>query len=91
MSAKTLGLAALFGAALMAAPVAASTLSEADVAGGFSNSWTAPTVVAGGTTEVSGSGAADWMGGDRFDIFHFSGMTPGATSVTFDFSLTGLQ
>ena len=29
------------------------------------------------------------MGGDRLDIFQFSVLVPGATSIVFDFSLTG--
>jgi len=29
------------------------------------------------------------MGGDRLDIFQFSGLAPGTTSIVFDFSLTG--
>jgi hypothetical protein len=35
------------------------------------------------------AGAPEWMGGDRLDIFQFSGLVPGATSIVFDFSLTG--
>lgn len=86
MSVRKLYIAALIGAASFTAPAAAVTMQEGD--GNFSNDWLAPTVVASGTTGVSGTGAPEWMSGDRLDIFQFSGLEPGATSVVFDFSLT---
>lgn len=79
--------AGFLGLALIAGSANASTLVEG--AGNFSNSWVAPTDVATGTTDVSGSGAPSWVGGDRVDVFLFSGLTPGKTSILFDFSLTG--
>jgi len=81
--------AALLGAALFASPAMAATLHEAD--GSFSSDWRAPTPIPEGTTGVAGSGAPDWMGGDRFDIFHFSVMGLGATPIDFDFWLTDLD
>lgn len=87
MSVRKISLAALIGAASITSPAAAYTLDE--TGGNFSNDWVSPTVVASGTTDVSGWGAPEWMGGDRLDIFQFSGLAPGATSVVFDFSLTG--
>lgn len=65
----------------------ASTLTEVD--GDFSNSWVAPTVVASGTTDVSGAGASGWSNGDQFDVLQFSGLAPGRTSIFIDFTLTG--
>lgn len=87
MSVRKLSLAALIGAASITSPAAAYTLDE--TGGNFSNDWVSPTVVASGTTGVSGSGAPTWTGGDRLDIFQFSGLAQGTTSVAFDFSLTG--
>lgn len=81
--------AVLVCAAAITAPTAESALILHEAGGNFSNSWVSPTVVASGTTGVAGTGAPEWSGGDRFDIFHFSGLTPGATSIVFDFSLTG--
>lgn len=86
MSVRKFYLAALIGAASFTAPAAAVTMQEGD--GNFSNDWLAPTVVTSGTTGVSGTGAPEWMRGDRLDIFQFSGLEPGATSVVFDFALT---
>jgi len=89
MSAPKLCVAVLVLAASITAPAAKSSpiLNEAD--GNFSASWVSPTVVASGTTSVSGSGAPKWLGGDPTDVFYFSGLVPGATSMVFDFSLTG--
>lgn len=78
--------AVFFGVTLLAGQAFAATLVEGD--GNFSDNWAMPTVVSGGTTTVSGSGAPQWMGGDRIDVLHFSGLKPGATSVVFDFALT---
>lgn len=88
MSVRNTQAAALFSAALISAPAAAATLHEG--AGNFSNNWTTPTVLASGTKSVTGTGAPDGgRAADRFDVFQFSGLAPGATSVVFDFSLTG--
>ena len=78
--------AMFFGATLLASQAVAATLVEGD--GNFSNTWAMATVVASGTTAVSGSGAPQWMGGDRIDVLHFSGLKRGAASVVFDFTLT---
>lgn len=86
MSLHTSCLAGLFGAALLAGAAGAATITEGS--GNFSDDWTAPTLVATGTTDVAGTGGAEWAGGDRFDVFHFSGLRPGANSIVFDFSLT---
>jgi hypothetical protein len=84
----------LYGAVLVCAASITSPAAEAtpilyEAGGNFSNNWISPTVVASGTTGVTGAGAPEWMGGDRLDIFQFSGLAPGATSIVFDFSLTG--
>ncbi|KIO48490.1 VPLPA-CTERM sorting domain-containing protein [Nitrosospira sp. NpAV] len=89
MSARKRYVAVLACAASITAPVAESALILPEAGGNFSNNWVAPTVVATGTTGVTGTGAPEWMGGDRLDIFQFSGLVPGATSIVFDFSLTG--
>lgn len=89
LSVRKLYIAVLVCAASITAPTAESALFLHEAGGNFSNNWVSPTIVASGTTSVAGTGAAEWMGGDRFDIFQFSGLTPGATSIVFDFSLTG--
>lgn len=89
MSVRKLYVAVLVCAASITAPVAESALILPEAGGNFSNNWVSPTVVATGTTGVTGTGAPEWMGGDRLDIFQFSGLVPGATSIVFDFSLTG--
>jgi hypothetical protein len=88
MSARKLYAAVLFCAASFTAPAALSGSIMSEAGGNFSSSWVAPTVVATGTTGISGSGAPAWMGGVRHDVFQFAGLTPGASSITFDFSLT---
>jgi hypothetical protein len=68
--------------AILAGPVQAATLSEADVAGGdFSGSFSSPTIVAPGVTEVQGV----WQGGNDADILRLS-LAPGAQSVRLSFS-----
>lgn len=89
MSVRELYVAVLVCAASITAPTAESALMLHEVGGNYSNNWVSPTVVASGTTGVTGTGAPEWMGGDRLDIFQFSGLVPGATSIVFDFSLTG--
>jgi hypothetical protein len=89
MSVRKLYVAVLVCAVSITAPAAESALILQEAGGNFSNNWVSPTVVASGTTGVAGMGAPEWMGGDRLDIFRFSGLVPGATSVVFDFSLTG--
>jgi hypothetical protein len=89
MSVRKLYVAALVCAASITAPAAESALILHEAGGNFSNNWVSPTIVASGTTGVAGTGAPEWMGGDRLDIFQFSGLVPGATSIIFDFSLTG--
>lgn len=89
MSVRKLYVAVLVCAASITAPAAESTPILYEAGGNFSNNWVSPTVVASGTTGVTGTGAPEWMGGDRLDIFQFSGLVPGATSIVFDFSLTG--
>lgn len=89
MSVRKLYVAVLVCAALITAPTAESAPILQEAGGNFSNNWVSPTLVASGTTGVKGTGAPEWMGGDRLDIFQFSGLLPGATSIVFDFSLTG--
>lgn len=89
ISVRKLYLAVLVCAASITAPAAEAALILQEAGGNFSNNWVLPTVVASGTTGVTGTGAPEWMGGDRLDIFQFSGLVPGATSIVFDFSLTG--
>jgi hypothetical protein len=89
MSVRKLYVAVLVCAASITAPAAEATPILYEAGGNFSNNWVSPTVVASGTTGVTGTGAPEWMGGDRLDIFQFSGLVPGATSIVFDFSLTG--
>lgn len=89
VSVRKLCVAVLVCAASITAPTAESALILEETGGNFSNNWVSPTVVASGTTGVTGTGAPEWMGGDRLDIFQFSGLAPGATSIVFDFSLTG--
>jgi len=75
-------LAAAALAATLAAPAArAVALNEADLpAPGFSSLWSAPTAIASGYDRIEGTGA----GGD-FDTLAFSGMTPGAQTLSFLF------
>lgn len=86
MSFRKSCLGGLFGVALLAGASTAATITEDS--GNFSNDWTDPTLITTGTTGVAGTGGAEWSGGDRFDVFHFSGLRPGATSFVFDFALT---
>lgn len=89
MSVRKLYVGGLVCAASIMAPAAESAVILQEAGGNFSNSWVSPTVVASGTTGVTGTGAPEWTGGDRLDIFKFSDIVPGATSIVFDFSLTG--
>ena len=69
-------------ASFAALPAGAVTIQEGSVAGGdFSNAWATPTVIAPGYDLVQGVG-----GGNDYDIFAITGMTPGAQTVTLDFS-----
>ena len=79
-------IAGLVGSAFLAGSASAATLNENDE--NFSGNWAMPTVVAKGNTDVSGTGAPEWQGGDRYDVFHFSGLS-GATSLVLDFTLLG--
>lgn len=87
MPINKLSVAAVIVAASIAGPAGAYTLHEG--AGNFSDNWVSPTAVESGTTGVSGSGSPKWLGGDRIDVFQFSGLEPGAASIVFDFALTG--
>jgi hypothetical protein len=89
MSVRKLYVAALVCAGSITSPAAEAIPILQEAGGNFSNNWVSPTAVASGTTGVTGTGAPEWMGGDRLDIFQFSGLVPGATSIVFDFSLTG--
>lgn len=89
MSVRKLCIAGLVCATSITAATAEATPILHEAGGNFSNNWVSPTIVARGTSGVAGMGAPEWMGGDRLDIFQFSGLVPGATSIVFDFSLTG--
>jgi hypothetical protein len=63
-----------------AAPAGAATIHEGDLAGGsFSGSWSAPTALGAGVTEVTGTGSQH-----AFDFFTFT-LPSGAQTLTFDF------
>ncbi len=67
---------------LVAVPAGAATISETGFAGGdFGDAWNAPSVIGNGFDLVQGSGA-----GNDFDILAFTGMAPGAQTVTLDFT-----
>ena len=89
MSVRKLYVTVLVCAASITAPAAEAVPILQESGGNFSNNWVSPTVVSSGTTDITGTGAPEWTGGDRLDIFQFSGLVPGATSIVFDFSLTG--
>ena len=89
MAVWKLHVAAVFFAASITAPTALAAPILNEAAGNFSNDWLAPTVVASGTTGIMGLGMPEWMGGTRHDVFLFSGLTPGASSLVFDFALPG--
>ncbi|WP_417809180.1 VPLPA-CTERM sorting domain-containing protein [Thioclava sp.] len=61
---------------LAASPVSALTVSELD-AGEYSSIWTSPTLIASGTSAITGTGTA----GDT-DIFAVSGLASGAQVLT---------
>ena len=63
-------------------PSVAATVHEGDLAGGrFSQSFAAPTELGAGVTGVRGTGS-----GGRDDFFVFTGLRPGAQTLTFTFS-----
>ncbi len=69
-------------AGLAAMPAGAATISELSQPGGnFSNSWTAPSVIGNGFDIVQGTGGAN-----NYDILAFTGMAPGAQTVTLTFT-----
>ncbi len=78
--------AILVGAAAFAAvPAMAATVNEGSFAGGdFSNSATAPTFVGYGYDTVTGT--TDGGNGGSVDIFAFTGLNPGAQTLTFTFA-----
>ncbi|WP_413864914.1 hypothetical protein, partial [Albidovulum sp.] len=74
--------AALVAAGLAALPAGAATINELSLPGGdFSNSWAAPSVIGTGFGLVQGTGAAN-----NFDILAFTGMAPGAQTVSLTFT-----
>jgi hypothetical protein len=74
--------AALVAAGLAALPAGAATISELSLPGGdFSDSWAAPSVIGTGFDLVQGTGAAN-----NFDILAFTGMAPGAQTVSLTFT-----
>ena len=75
-------------ATLITAPTAKANSILQEIGVNFSNNWVSPTIVTSDMTGVAGTGAPEWMGGDRLDIFQFSGLLPGAASIVFNFSLT---
>lgn len=74
--------AALVAAGLAALPAGAATISELGLPGGdFSDSWAAPSVIGSGFDLVQGMGGAN-----NYDILAFTGMAPGAQTVTLTFA-----
>jgi hypothetical protein len=76
-----------FGAAVLLAlglsgAVSAATLSEADVSGGDFSGWANPTTVAAGPTLITGT----WGAQNDFDSLRFTGLTPGAQTITITFA-----
>ncbi|MBF9033576.1 hypothetical protein HKCCE2091_04935 [Rhodobacterales bacterium HKCCE2091] len=71
-----LALSSVLGAVGAAGAV---TVSELDH-GEFSGNWAAPTVLGAGVDGVSGTGA-----GNQYDIFHLTGLAPGAQVLSFRF------
>ena len=68
---------------LAAAPVAATTIPESGVGGGdFSNDWTSPTSIGFGFDHVQGT-----AGSSDYDYLVFTGMTPGAQTVSLSFNM----
>lgn len=69
----------------LAAPASAVTVKESDMSGGsFSSDFRSPTVLAQGTTGVTGTGAFG-----RNDLFLFN-LPAGAQTLTFSFTVPGL-
>jgi hypothetical protein len=66
--------------ALVAGPASALSVSELDV-GEYSSNWSSPTVIASGTSIITGVGAA----GDT-DIFRVGGLASGAQVLTLSLS-----
>lgn len=74
--------AALVAAGLAALPAGAATITELSLPGGdFSNSWSAPSLIGPGFDLVQGTGGAN-----NYDILAFTGMAPGAQTVTLTFA-----
>jgi len=85
MKASIILTVAAAAALAFAAPAAASTVHEGDLAGGsFSRSHASPTQLAAGVTGVTGTGRAS-----RDDFFVFTGLPTGAQTLTFTFSAVG--
>lgn len=79
--------AAFAGLVTLVSPAVASTLSEADVAGGdYSGDWQNFTTVASDVTSVSGT----WYGGNDYDLLALTGLSAG-DSLTLTFSTIGTQ
>lgn len=68
-------------AALAASPALAATVSEGDL-GDFSGSFSTPTVIANGATQVDGV----WSGGGDYDLLAFTGLKAGAQTLTLTFA-----
>ena len=84
MAVRTIFGVIFFAISVFADAAPAATLSEDG--GNYSDIWAAPTVVASGTTTVTGGNA---LGADRTDVLQFSGLRPGASAITFDFAVAG--
>ncbi|WP_295042293.1 hypothetical protein [uncultured Paracoccus sp.] len=65
---------------LAAGAVSAATLTEGST--DFSGNWKAPTIVAAGVDQISGS----WGWQNDYDILGFTSLKPGAQTVTLTFS-----
>lgn len=79
---RTAAAALLVAGGTAVSPAAAATISEPGQPGGdFGNAWNAPTVIGNGFDLVQGTGGAN-----NHDILAFTGLAPGAQTVTLDFA-----
>ncbi|WP_207099996.1 hypothetical protein [Paracoccus shandongensis] len=73
---------AIAAAMLTAGTAFAATLTEGTGSAGFSGDWKNPTIVGTGFDSISGS----WSGHNDYDILGFTGLKPGAQTITLTFS-----
>jgi hypothetical protein len=78
-------LAAAMATLLMAGPAAALTINEGSFGGDFSNAFGSPSAIPVQRDVVNGT-----LGAGDYDFLAFTGMIPGAQTVTFNFSSSAL-